>query len=142
MKTLRDEIDLSISEAVFQSQVIQLAHIHGWRVAHFRTGIGTQGRYMTPVQADGAGFPDLVMVKTFPDDNSICLIAELKSEKGKLTIEQEEWLNQLNNVEGFYCFMWKPHDFNSMAQTLQSKGLVDIIDIWKKNVLYAEKYTK
>jgi hypothetical protein len=52
------------SEAQFQQQVIDLARLCGYRVAHFRTvrvqRKGGSVYYTTPVQADGAGWPDLV----------------------------------------------------------------------------------
>lgn len=49
----------SISEAELQSAVIELARTLGYRVAHFRAARTAQG-WRTPVEADGAGFPDLV----------------------------------------------------------------------------------
>lgn len=43
-------------ERQWQAQVIELARILGWRVAHFRPALTKHG-WRTPVQADGAGFP-------------------------------------------------------------------------------------
>lgn len=44
------------TEIQWQAQVIELAHILGWTVAHFRPALTKHG-WRTPVQADGAGFP-------------------------------------------------------------------------------------
>jgi hypothetical protein len=50
------------TEREFQRQVIDLARLLGWRCAHFRPGRTARG-WRTPVQADGAGFPDLQPVR-------------------------------------------------------------------------------
>src|SRR5205823_4705076 len=61
-------------EAALQTQVIQLGHLYRWRIAHFRPALTAQG-WRTPVEADGAGFPDLVLTRS-PE----LIIAELKSD--------------------------------------------------------------
>ena len=100
-----------ISEADFQSQVIAYAQLRGWKVAHFRTvkTVRKDGsvRYMTPVQADGAGFPDLCMVR-----NGVVLFAELKREQGKVEPEQEEWLAELGG------YLWRPGDWKAIERIL------------------------
>lgn len=50
------------TEAMFQIEIIELARILGWRVAHFRPAQTRHG-WRTPVAADGKGFPDLVLVR-------------------------------------------------------------------------------
>jgi hypothetical protein len=50
------------SEASFLEQIIDLAHLFGWRVAHFRAARTFSG-WRTPVQGDGKGFPDLVLCR-------------------------------------------------------------------------------
>ena len=67
------------SETAFQQQVIDLAHYTGWVVAHFRAARTEKG-WRTPVAADGAGFPDLVLVNR---SQKRVLYVELKSEDGK-----------------------------------------------------------
>ncbi len=52
-------------EADFQAQVIDLLHLHGWVVAHFRPARTAKG-WITPVAADGAGFLDLLAVHARP----------------------------------------------------------------------------
>jgi hypothetical protein len=41
--------------------VIEAAHVYGWRCAHFRPARTRHG-WRTAVAADGAGFPDLVLI--------------------------------------------------------------------------------
>ena len=117
-KRAMPEIDTKISEDEFQTQVISLAHLLGWKIAHFR-GVRTQRRdgsvfYQTPVQADGKGFPDLVMVK----DKRV-IYAELKSEKGVLSVEQKEWLRllALDKKREVYC--WRPSEIWDIQEILE-----------------------
>ncbi len=102
------------NEAEFQQQVIDYAHSHGWLVAHFRSvKVQTRSgiRYQTPVQADGAGFPDLVMVR------ERIVYAELKSAKGKHTPAQERWLQVLTDADG-EAYLWFPSDWSNIERLL------------------------
>jgi len=96
-----------ICEADLQQAVIDLAHLLRWRVAHFRPAM-TRGRWSTPVSGDGAGFPDLVMVR----DGHI-IFAELKSTKGRVRIEQMVWLGALQLADGptVRTYTWRPDDW-------------------------------
>jgi hypothetical protein len=80
-------------ESPFQRQVLDLARYSGWRVAHFRPA-RTAGGWATAVQADGAGFPDLVLVRG-PE----LLLVELKTDRGRVRPEQREWLDAFEQVE-------------------------------------------
>jgi len=102
-----------VSERAFQDQVVTLAHLFGWTVAHFRPARTARG-WRTPVAADGAGFPDLVLVK---EGRLIC--AELKSQRGKLSAAQEMWLALLSTVPGVLAVVWKPADWDVIASELQ-----------------------
>lgn len=92
-----------MTERELQSAVIECARLLGWRVAHFRPAETSKG-WRTPVEADGAGFPDLVMAR-----RGRLLFVELKSEKGKLRPEQVAWLDALNPL----AFVWRPADWLS-----------------------------
>lgn len=119
---------MPLSERDFQSNVIELAQILGWRVAHFRPAQTKNGRWVTPMQGD-AGFPDLVLAKA-----GRVIFAELKSEKGKATDEQVEWLSELLG-EGWIgnpgypyelgamshrVYVWRPVDLEEIAETLSA----------------------
>lgn len=78
-----------MSERQLQACVIDLAHVLGFRVAHFRPAF-ERGRYRTPVDADGAGFVDLVLAKP-----GRVLFVELKAENGRLTAQQKQWVEVL-----------------------------------------------
>jgi hypothetical protein len=87
--------------------VLDLAKLYGWRTLHIRPARTAKG-YRTPLQGDGVGWPDIFAVK---GDNVV--IAELKTEKGKTTPEQEAWLAALY----YHCdnepMIWRPADWHS-----------------------------
>jgi len=69
-------------------------------------------------RSDGAGFPDLVMVR-----GGRVIFAELKYDRGhadwderrpkrrgKVSEAQQEWLDALSNVFGVECYVWKYPD--------------------------------
>lgn len=105
---------MRIPERSFQRQVIQLAKLYGWRVAHFRPARGARGRWFTPVMADGAGFPDLVLVHP---GRQLLAFAELKSDNGRIRPEQEEWLADLREA-GIAAFVWRPRDWEAIQAFL------------------------
>lgn len=109
------------TEAEFQQLIIDAAHYLGWRVAHFR-GVRVQRKdgtvfYQTPVQADGEGFPDLVLVN--PTQRRV-IYAEIKSETGSLSPEQIAW-KALLEAAGQEYYLWKPRDWNEVEKTLRGK---------------------
>jgi hypothetical protein len=91
-----------VTEADFQKVVIDLAHIFGWKVAHFRPAKTSKG-WRTPVAADGAGFPDLVMAR-----GGDLIAVELKVGKNRTTRQQDDWLDRFPRA-----FVWKPEDLET-----------------------------
>lgn len=59
------------------------------------------------MEADGAGFPDLVLVR-----NGHLLFVELKAAKGVLSLAQQEWIEQLGavsvGVNRVQVYVWRP----------------------------------
>lgn len=101
-----------MTETQFQQTVIELAQVMGWRVAHFRKAQNARGHWRTPVAADGAGFPDLVMLR-----GRRLVIAELKL-KGKYpTIEQRKWLAAWA-LTGAEVHVWRPDDWKAIEACL------------------------
>ena len=99
--TTQEQLARSMSESMLQQHVIALARAQGWLVAHFRPGMTKRGNWITAVQGDGAGFPDLVLVK------GCVLYVELKTELGKLTDVQSTWMARLNHA-GADTYVWRP----------------------------------
>ncbi len=90
----------AISESDLQDAIAELAHALGYSVAHFRPArVGDHWR--TPVQYDGAGFPDLVLV-----GHGVWFV-EVKSERGQLSSPQTAWLMRLEGA-GAQVRVWRP----------------------------------
>lgn len=104
---------VDVSEAAFQAEVIELARMLNWRVAHFRPAQTTHG-WRTPVAADGKGFPDLVLAR------DRVIYAELKSTSGRTTAEQDDWLDALRRA-GQEAYLWRPADLQNIADTLRRR---------------------
>jgi hypothetical protein len=98
-----------VTEREFTAQVLQLAHIYGWLVAHFRPARRVDGSWRTPLQGDGAGFPDLVLVRgPWGERPARVIFAELKAEDGRIGRLQTRWLGALEAVAGVETYVWKP----------------------------------
>lgn len=98
-----------MTEAQLQTAVIECARILGWRVAHFRPAQTAKG-WRTPVEADGAGFPDLILAH--PTNGTTVYAVELKSDRGVVSEAQWEWLRLFENG-GCYTDVWRPADWTS-----------------------------
>jgi hypothetical protein len=97
---------LAVPEKIFQRQVEQLAVTLGWAYYH------TFNSYRS-VQ----GFPDLVLVN---ETQRRTVFAELKSEKGKPTSKQLEWLRVLA-AAGNEAYLWRPSDFDGIVRVLRRR---------------------
>ena len=101
-----------ITEREFQTQVIQLARMCGWRVAHFRPArvmVNGKETWRTPCEGDAAGFPDLVLAR--PREVHF---RELKGSKGKLSADQQEWLRAVDGK------VWRPEDWAEIEGLLMT----------------------
>ncbi|GGK31982.1 hypothetical protein GCM10010124_25940 [Pilimelia terevasa] len=94
----------AMSESTLQTAVLDLAARLHLRVAHFRPAL-VGGRWMTPVAADGAGWPDLVIVGARG-----VLYRELKAARGRLSAAQRTWLDALAEA-GCDARVWTPDDW-------------------------------
>lgn len=103
-----------IREAEFMDQVIALARLRGWKVAHFRPA-RTEHGWRTPVAADGKGWPDLVLVHP---RQKRALFVELKAQGGKLTVEQDDWLRWLAEA-GLSTAIWRPDMWSAIERELE-----------------------
>jgi hypothetical protein len=90
-----------VTEKALQEAIVKFARQRGWRVYHTY-----DSRRSAP------GFPDLVLVR-----RRKLIFAELKSEKGKITDEQERWRSALNEAEQTY-FVWRPNDLERVFEIL------------------------
>ena len=105
----------SESESEFQEKVIRLAIMLDWKVCHFRPGRTIDGEWRTPVAGDGKGFPDLVLAR-----KPLIIFAELKSESGKMSIDQDEWARIIRECGGYY-YLWRPSNWEDIVRVLGAK---------------------
>lgn len=101
----------AMTERQWQRFVMDLASLNGWMVAHFRPALTAAGNWVTPVSGDGKGFPDLVLVR------ERVVYAELKTDTGRLSLEQELWLDALS-AAGADARVWRPRDEEEVWQCL------------------------
>lgn len=111
-------------EAALQRNVLELLKRTGWLAAHFhdsrREVTRRDGRSLVIGDKAAAGFPDIAATR-----RDVLLFAELKTEKGKLSPAQEQWLAHLRWVEAssgglVIVRVWRPSSWHSgeIEQTL------------------------
>jgi hypothetical protein len=105
------------TEAGFQSAVIDAATTFGWLVHHQRPGRNSDGSWRSQIQGD-AGFPDLVLTR-----DGIVIFAELKSEKGRVSGDQQAWIHALGLVSvrapEVSVHVWRPDQWHTIERTLR-----------------------
>jgi len=93
-------------------QVTDAAEMFRWTWAHFRPAMTSKG-WRTPVSGPmGAGFVDLVLVR-----GDRLVMAELKSQHGRLTPEQRTVLDLLRPAVEVH--VWRPSDLEIALEVLR-----------------------
>jgi hypothetical protein len=103
------------SEKIFQAQVMQVAARYGWRQAHFRPSMTSNGRWLTAMSGD-AGYPDL----TLAHPTKGIIFAELKTDRGRVSVEQDLWHKFLHAgaYVGTSVQLWRPRDLDQIVEIL------------------------
>lgn len=98
-----------LDEKEHMRQTIEAAHMAGFLVAHFRSVLTKRG-WQTPVQADGAGFPDLCLV-----GRGKIMFRECKTDRSssKVRPEQQVWLDAIE-LNGGDSGVWRPRDMRDV----------------------------
>jgi hypothetical protein len=105
---LRERLFDAMTEQDLQDVVIDMAHMFGWKVAHFRPA-RTEHGWTTPVAADGAGFPDLCLAR-----RGQVMFVELKTVTGRIRPQQQAWLDQLSDAH-----LIRPTDLDVLQELLR-----------------------
>lgn len=92
-----------MTEAEFQQQIIDTARLLGWKAYHT-----FDSRRSEP------GFPDLVLVR----DRIVYL--EVKSETGRVSAEQGEWLAAINAAGGS-ALVVRPSQWDEIVASLKRR---------------------
>ena len=93
----------NINERTFQAAIVELARLTGWRCYHTYDSRRSE-----------AGFPDLAMTR-----GGRVVFAEIKSDKGKVSPAQREWLTALASCPGVEVKVWRPGDWDEIELTLR-----------------------
>lgn len=114
-------------EAQFQASVIQIAKINHWMVFHPAKMQGRDGAWRTALSGN-KGFPDLALAHK---DRGF-ILAELKSETGKVSFEQQMWMTHL--APWAECYIWRPKDLDQIAQRLSQTRQGALLKLVKTDV--------
>ena len=94
---------LEITEKEFMAQVVELAKALNWTVYHPYDS-----------RRSSYGYPDLTMVRP-----PRVIFMELKNEKGRLTIPQEWWQDDLKKCPGVEYYERRPSDWNEIVEVMR-----------------------
>lgn len=103
MSAARRILDAAVTEAQLQATVLELALHRGWLSYHTHDS-----------RRSAAGFPDLVLVR-----GDRLVAAELKSERGRPTPEQRQWLAALGQVTTVDAHLWRPSSWPDIEEALR-----------------------
>ena len=91
-----------MTEKELRQSIVRAAKEFGWKVYFSWTSIHSP-----------AGFPDLCMVR-----GSRLVFAELKTDKGKVTLDQQVWLDALRASGKCEVYLWRPSDIDAAYAAL------------------------
>lgn len=100
-------------ERQFMARVIGWAELGGWRHFHGYSSV------RSPV-----GFPDLVLLR-----DGVCLVVELKTNHGYVSIEQADWLDDWQLVPGVTACLWQPQHWRAVRDFLVQGGRYAATDV-------------
>lgn len=103
MKGMTKLPGFTITEKDFMAQVRDLAKIFGWEYYHPFLSLHSP-----------RGWPDVALCRP-----PRLILAELKSEKGKTSPDQDRWLELLEGCPGVEVHLWRPSDLDFIAETLK-----------------------
>jgi hypothetical protein len=93
-----------VTEKAWMEQVVELATHYRWRHMHILDSRGSD-----------AGWPDLMLARA-PE----LLAAELKTDNGRLSTAQRDWLALLAAC-GIETHVWRPRDFDEVHARLRRR---------------------
>ena len=92
-----------MTEREWQAQVVQAARLLGWTTYHTHDS-----------RRSDAGWPDLALVR------DRLVMAELKTDTGRLSAAQERWLALLKGA-GIETHVWRPRDIDQVLDVLKRR---------------------
>lgn len=95
--------ETAIAEREWLAQIRDLARIYRWTTYHPYLSIRS-----------APGWPDLALVRP-----PRLILVELKTEIGKLTVNQTHWLDLLNQCDTLEVDVWRPSHLDRIAELLK-----------------------
>lgn len=111
----------ALTEKQWQNRVLGLAAFYGWMAYHppdNRPNANGGKQRVT------AGYPDLTLTR-----DGALIYAELKTDKGRVTTEQQAWLDALAAVPGVEAHVWRPA-MEDQVHTRLAEGCVRQEPAW------------
>jgi hypothetical protein len=111
-------VNQRITETQLQTAILDCAATLGWLCMHPRPA-RTKDGWRTAAEGNGAaGWPDLAMAR-----NGHLILAELKSTTGRVSPEQQRWLDELTAVSvaanRVQTYLWSPAEWlNGTVETV------------------------
>ena len=102
----------NMTEAAFKNSIIDIATRYGWFVHHDLPAMNRRGQWATHVQGN-TGFPDLVLLNA----KGVLVFAELKTDIGRLSKQQEQWLDRLD-LSACIVQVWRPNQMPTIIKFL------------------------
>ena len=93
----------TLSESTFLGMLKQLASVNGFLFYH-----------TFDARRSNKGWPDCALIKP----GHPLILAELKTARGKLTVEQAHWLSLLQSATGLETYLWRPGDWPAIQERL------------------------
>ena len=93
-----------VTEKQFQQQVRELMRLLGWEEYHTWNSLHSTN-----------GFPDILAMR---EKDRRIIVAELKSETGKVTEDQKRWL-YLFGICGVPSYVWRPGDWDEIEKVIK-----------------------
>jgi len=115
---------LNVSEKDFQDHVFTMAALYGWHGKAVRLSKGVMEGLHSPNRGfprgadhdDASGFPDLFLVHP---ERRLVILAELKTRRGRTTLDQERWLAWTHDLGSLRSFLWRPENEQEILMTLK-----------------------
>lgn len=113
----------AISEDAFRRQIRDYARLNGWRLQY----------HTYDSRRSDPGFPDEVFVN--PEKRRVLFI-EFKSEKGRVSKAQDQWLKALWAC-GMEVAVWRPSDMDFIRRVLgkEQLSIADSYEVAQKEAL-------
>ena len=94
-----------MTEAELQSAILEVARWNGWKVYHTHNSRRSQ-----------PGFPDLILIR-----DGTMLAWELKSDTGRVTAEQWDWIHAFAGVTEVGSQVIYPDDYDDAINLLSAR---------------------